>query len=77
MGQSNTPTVRLEHSASSNGGVERPNPRDGAETQELFECSNGFRGEAHARVRETVPMAPGYRDKPAADKWSGGEEGIL
>jgi hypothetical protein len=74
---SNTPTVRFEQSTSSNGVCEQANLRGSAETGELFECSNGFRGEGKARVRETVPVAQSRPDTPADDAWAGGEEGIL
>jgi hypothetical protein len=44
MGDSNTLTVRFEHLPRSNGAVEQPFPHNGAEIQELFECSHGFAG---------------------------------
>jgi predicted RNA-binding Zn-ribbon protein involved in translation (DUF1610 family) len=77
MAHVNTPTVRVEHPLPSNGACEQANPRSSAETRELFECSNGFRGEGKARVRQTVPMAQSRRDTLAGDAWAGGEEGIL
>jgi hypothetical protein len=44
MGDSNTPTVRIEHPHRSNGGFEQLSPHGYAETRPLFECSNGFAG---------------------------------
>jgi hypothetical protein len=40
----NTPTVRIEHPHGSNGAGEQFNPRSGAESHEVFECSYDFTG---------------------------------
>ena len=78
MGESNTPTVRIEHPREpatvrleqppcSNGGIKQSNPHNGAETRALFECSNGFTGEGETLMRETVPVARSHQDEPARD----------
>lgn len=76
MGRSNTRTVRFEHPDRSHGGIEHQFPHNGGETQELFECSNGFR-EGETALRETVSVA----NSPAPSTWwsnsDGSEEGIL
>jgi hypothetical protein len=74
---SNSPTVRFEQPRPSNGGVKQSIPHNGAETRELFECSNGFQGEGKTRVRETVPMVRSRPYEPPFDEWAGGEEEVL